>query len=917
VEFFILNSGKEEAADYLGGWRAEPLMASNDYQEDPTRSFTALTAGTRVAQYEVIEKIGSGGMGEVYLAEDTILNRKVALKFLPSHLCRDKECRKRFSREAQVAAALDHPNIAAIYEVGEFQDRPFYSMQVVEGQSLKDVIAGKDLPVERILEIVIQVCEGLQAAHDKGIIHRDIKPSNILLDDHGRVRIVDFGLASIRGSEQLTKTGSTLGTVGYMSPEQVQGNEVDQRSDLFSLGVVLYELITKRNPFKRDTEAATLKAVSGDLPEPLARFKSGLPDGLQAIISKALEKELQTRYQHADSMLSDLIRVKRTKGVDSSVASGPSLPNRPSRIWWSAAALVAAATVVILVTKPWKVNTPPEQSEKIMLAVLPFENLGDPEDSYFADGMTEEIIARLATVHDLGVIARTSVILYKQTDKPIQQIGQELGVEYILEGTIRWQDAGTPNARIRITPRLIRVSDATHVWADVYDEVVSEVFQLQTKISGLVVDALNISLVDTERQALAAIPTTSLEAYDYFLQGKEYYDRYKSMDDLRVATSMFEKAIAIDSTFAIAHAWLTQLYLTVPSFVDPQLADSLKQISYQHALKADKFSSSGFEGHLAMGRYYFGIKQYDRALNAFNKALAIQPNNTEAIDATAGVLRRQGRWGEALSRYEKNALLNPRSVGATWELAMTYYYMRRFTEGDAVVDKGISFSPDWWPYRTVKAWAAIEQGNSIDTIIARLESVSSSVDKEFIESFKMEHLFLERDFEKCVALPTTADNMWHGDSVRYYLVRGKAYDELGRFQKAHAYYDSARTILETRIDHGSTTAEDYTTLGRVYALIGDTALALQMGEQGHNMLPLSKDAIDGALVAEDFAKILVLTGHPEYAIDILDTLLSVPSHLNLINIRQDVAWDPIRDHPRFTALINKYDDRRDQDYQSR
>jgi len=213
-------------------------MVADESRDDRTQSYVALTAGTTVSQYKIVEKIGSGGMGDVYLALDTKLNRNVALKFLPPHLCQDEDCRKRFAREAQAAAGLDHPNISGIYEVGEYHGRPFYAMQVVEGQSLKELIAGKDLSIDRILEIGIQVCEGLQAAHDKGIIHRDIKPSNILLDSHGRVRIVDFGLAAIRGSEHLTKTGSTLGTIGYMSPEQVQGKEVDHRSDLFSLGVV-------------------------------------------------------------------------------------------------------------------------------------------------------------------------------------------------------------------------------------------------------------------------------------------------------------------------------------------------------------------------------------------------------------------------------------------------------------------------------------------------------------------------------------------------------------------------------------------------------------------------------------------------------------------------------------------------------
>ncbi len=317
-------------------------MAADRSDDDKTRSFTPLAAGTQVSHYRIVEKIGAGGMGEVYLAEDTKLNRNVALKFLPSHLCQDEDCRKRFKREAQAAAKLDHPNIIHVYEVSEFMGRPFFAMQHVEGLSLREFSSDKDPSIEQILELSIQICEGLNDAHEKGVTHRDIKPSNILIDSHGRAKIVDFGLASVVGTDQLTKTGSTLGTVGYMSPEQVQGKNVDHRSDLFSLGVVLYELITQQNPFKRDSEAATLKAVSDDLPEPIARFKSGLPDGLQAIIDKALEKDVKTRYQHADGMLSDLTRVKRSQD-STQVVVAPGA----RKYWWNHYVVPAAVILVI------------------------------------------------------------------------------------------------------------------------------------------------------------------------------------------------------------------------------------------------------------------------------------------------------------------------------------------------------------------------------------------------------------------------------------------------------------------------------------------------------------------------------------------------------------------------------------------
>jgi serine/threonine protein kinase/Tol biopolymer transport system component len=314
--------------------------------DDITRSHIQVAHGSIIGHYRIIEKIGAGGMGEVYLAEDTKLDRQVALKFLPPHLCQDPECRARFTREAQAAAKLDHPNIVGVHEVGEYNGRPFFSMQHVEGQTLREAIKGKPLALDRILEIAIQACDGLQAAHEKGVTHRDIKPSNILIDSHGRVRIVDFGLASILGADQLTKTGSTLGTVGYMSPEQVRGERVDHRTDLFSLGVVLYELLTSESPFKCDTEAATLNAITNTKPELLTRFRREMPPELQTIADKALDKNVGTRYQHADEMAADLKRLLEalTRSTHSQMNAIPIA----TRKHWPVIVAVGGALVVFL-----------------------------------------------------------------------------------------------------------------------------------------------------------------------------------------------------------------------------------------------------------------------------------------------------------------------------------------------------------------------------------------------------------------------------------------------------------------------------------------------------------------------------------------------------------------------------------------
>jgi len=432
--------------------------------DDKTQAMKVLSKGTVIGHYCIVEKIGAGGMGEVYLAEDTSLNRKVALKFLSSHLCQVADCRARFKREAQAAAKLDHPNIVTVYEVGEFQGRPFFAMQHIEGRSLKDHASNHELSIQQILEIGIQIAEGLQAAHEQGVTHRDIKPANVLIDTHGRARILDFGLASVAGTDHLTKTGSTLGTVGYMSPEQVRGEQVDHRTDIFSLGVVLYELITGRQPFKGDNDAATSRNIIDHEPEPIARYKSGANAELQRVISNALDKDTATRYQHADDLATDLKRL-----VNDSRQAEHRPPLKPVRSWLRF--VVSVALVILVVVSAYiffsRLKSPQTETARAtpMIAVLPFENLGNPEDEYFADGMTEEITSRLVGIDGLGVISRTSAMQYKKSGKSLSQIGKELGVNYILEGSVRWAKSGG-QTRVRITPQLIRVSDDRHMWAD-------------------------------------------------------------------------------------------------------------------------------------------------------------------------------------------------------------------------------------------------------------------------------------------------------------------------------------------------------------------------------------------------------------------------------------------------------------------
>jgi serine/threonine protein kinase/tetratricopeptide (TPR) repeat protein len=865
---------------------------------DNTRSYVPISKGTMVSHYRIIEKIGSGGMGDVYLAEDTRLNRKVALKFLPPHLCQDEDCRSRFKREAQAAAKLNHPNIVTIHEVGEHRGRPYLAMEHVEGQSLRDIVAGKDLSIDRILELGIQVCEGLIEAHEKGVTHRDIKPSNILVDSHGRARIVDFGLASIVGTDQLTKTGSTLGTIGYMSPEQVQGREINHRSDLFSLGVIIYELISKQNPFKRDSEAATLKAVCDDLPEPLARFKSGLPDGVQAIIDKALEKDVKTRYQHADGMLSDLMRIKQSLDTGQRTVSAITPVRRSKPVWRAAAALLAlTVAVALIVTKPWITDSVPDDDAKIRLVVLPFENLGGPEDEYFAGGITDAITSHLAKIGGLSVISRTSAKKYRATQKTLTQIGQELNVSYVLEGTILWDKSGDTD-RVRIIPQLIQVSDDSHVWAEEYEHDLTQIFAVQADIATSIAEKLNIKLLEPEREALAEIPTESTEAYQaYLLAGEQETDSLKVL--------MYERAISLDPSFALAYSSLSWHHSTMYQLnvdrSEERLQRAKRAVDSALALQPDLPNA-----HLSLGFYYYcAYRDYDKASKEYATARKGLPNSPSIPRVEGWILRRQGRFEEAVNNFTKAFQLNPRSDHDAYEIAYTHLCLRNYEEALIHIDKAISLEPGSEWYYTIKTLTLIVMGDpqSARRLLSNLPSPERAwLMWTYLEMFEgnydaaLEHLSIPQR-----ELFNAGTWMW---SVN--VLRGIIYQRMEKNELAQTAFDSARAFMESHEDEYAEYIGYQAVLAMAYAGLGQKEKAIRLGRLELEKYPFSRDVLDAARAEQGLAYVYVMTGEYDAAIDLLEHVMSVPFDLESVaTLRNFPWWDPLRDHPRFQALIEK------------
>jgi serine/threonine protein kinase len=874
-----------------------------DQDDDKTQTHVVLSKGTIVSHYRIAEKIGAGGMGEVYLAEDTELDRKVALKFLPPHLCQDEDCRKRFKREAQAAAKLSHPNIVTIHEVGEHQTRPYFVMEHIEGRSLRDVKT-EELDIDRIIGIAVQLCDGLHSAHAAGVIHRDIKPSNIIIDSSGRPRLLDFGLATVKGSEHLTKTGSTLGTVGYMSPEQIEGEPTDARSDLFSLGVVLYELITNKSPFRRDDEAATLKAILQDAPEPLARYKSGVLDDLQRIVSKLLEKDPTLRYQSAAGVIPDLKKL--------SAASTSSAAIERKRDRWNRYVVSSAVVFLLAVLAVWyfgyREQAPSTSSDddRVMLAVLPFENLGDPEDEYFADGLTDEIISRLAGIKRIGVISRTSIMRYKNSEMDLPDIADQLGVDYIVEGTIRWDKRGDPE-RIRITPQLIEASSNTHLWANPIEEEITRIFEVQANMAEEIARALDISLPDSGHDRLGVGFTGNIEAYNYYLRGLEYHRVSSSpfSTNHQLAIEMFEKAVTLDSTFASASAWLARLYAFDHFNAVDRSGMRLSQAELA-ARRASRYSSGGADGHLAMGYYYYyGSRDYEAALHEFEAALVVQPNNSELLHAIGAVQRRQGKWDKARESFKASLSLDPLNPTKHVQLLFVLDPTRRFEECLEVIDHGLAIAPDFASFYVSKFFVIYNLYENLEMAREILEQASQVVSECELEDTWEHFHFWARDYASAAAQKCPLEGV--RDTASYYLAKADTYRAMNDSVTSFAFADSARRTIERQLETQPDYHEHHSNLGLALALLQRKNEAVESGLRATRLLPVSKDAYRGFQRLQDLAKIYALVGEKDLAIETLDSLLSIPSHITVARLRIDPMWDPLRDHPRFQALIENYD----------
>ncbi len=867
--------------------------------------------GKKILHYKIIEKLGEGGMGVVYLAEDTKLKRQVAIKFLPGHISANSDERKRFEIEAQAAAALNHPNIATIHAIEESDDQLFLVMEYIEGKELKQLTIDN---YQLSIDYATQIAEGLKTAHEKGIVHRDIKSSNIMVTDDGKVKIMDFGLAKFRGSAQLTQVGTTLGTAAYMSPEQARGEEVDHRSDIWSLGVVLYEMLTGSLPFKGDYEQAVIYSIINEVQEPITGRRNDLPMELGRIVNKMLMKNSDERYQHLDELIVDLENLQKeleSTGLKSQIKPGSFSKTKNKNFFSWLKVAVPVLLIALVIVFYFSIQKDTSNFENKLIVVLPFENLGAPEDEYFADGLTEEITSRLVSLSGLSVVSRSSSMQYKNTKKTIKEIGEDLNVTHVLDGTIRWEKRKDGTERLRVTPQLIRVSDDTHIWAERFDENYDKIFEVQTSIAKQIIEHLNIKLLGGEQKAIESIPTKNMAAYQAYLKGLEAFNMAnKDEEDLKLSIDMFVRAIKLDSLFALAYARLSQTHSTLYFFNFDRSENRLSQAKEAFE-KSLKLKPELPEAILAEGYYYYyGFRNYEKAMNVFRRAEKFIPNDSELLVSLAYIWRRQGFLDKAIAYQEKAMILNPKSTQMAFQLLLSYMDNRNYDQSIKLCEKIITSNPEFSVAYFSKAWCLVELGQLEESIIVMENMPGKEYPVWMIWRGYLDFLAGKYTdaFEKYSKIK---DDFFISDKfiLSTDFAKGESIEYLGNQEEAESFFKSALESIKKEFSENWDDHRVQSLLGIVNAKLGNKVKAIKHGKKAVELLPVSKDAMHGSVSVYWLALIYIETGEYEAAFDQLDYFLSIPFWMSLRSIQYHPRMKALRNHPRYKTLIEKHSEK--------
>ena len=846
-------------------------------------------------RYTLQRELGRGGMAVVYLARDLRHDRPVALKVLHPDIAAALGP-ERFLREIQLTARLQHPHILPIHDSGEASGRLWYTMPYFEGESLRERLKREpQLPVDDVLHIARTVLAALAHAHKHGILHRDIKPENILLEGDEAV-LADFGIAraiDAAGAERLTETGLAVGTPVYMSPEQATGSrELDARSDLYAVGCVLYEMLAGHSPFMGTTSQEILRRHVMDPVPPLRSARSEIPESLDRAIAKALAKAPADRWSSAERF-AEALREPRP-----AVARLRRVPLALGAVGLAATALAAA----FVVSRRSEAPVPGAPR----LAVLPFENLGDSADAYFADGVADAVRGKLTVLPGVEVIARASSMAYRQTSKPPEVVARELGVRYLLTGTVRWSKGGS-SSRVQVSPELVEISEAgapASRWQQPFDAALTDVFEVQADIAGRVSQALHLALDSSERQQLAHRPTASLAAYDAYLKGEAAAQAFAAWDapSLRRAVGFYEQAVALDSSFGLAWARSAQAYASLYGFSTPD--PNVAEVARRRLERAERLAPATPETYRARVDYEELVRNdLARALAMAEEGLARFPTHADLM-ASAGMLEmRLSRIDAAGARLRRAEAINPQSLVVAQYLGIVIYYQRRWVEARRALERGLSLVPTDLSTLEFRLSTFLSEGD-LEGARRALAQTPATVDRSQQAALLSEHdLFWLLDGtaqDRVLALSPAAfdDNRgrWATAMAEGYRLRGDA-------KRARAYADTARSAVGEQLESEPDDAWLHVQMGHALALLGRKAEAIAAGERAQSLLPIARDALFGPQIQQRLVRIYLIVGEREKALDELEPLLRVPYWLSPGWLRLDSTYGPLRGHPRFERLV--------------
>ena len=857
-------------------------------------------------------------MATVYLAHDVRHDRPVALKVMHRELAAALGP-ERFLREIRTTARLQHPHILGVFDSGDSAGQLWFSMPYVEGESLRERLRReKQLPVDDAIRIAVEAARALDYAHRHGVIHRDVKPENILLTRDGDSMVADFGIArALAGSdERLTETGLAVGTPAYMSPEQAAGDrELDARTDIYSLGAVLYEMLAGEPPYTGPTaQAIAAKRLSDPVPS-VRRIRPSVPESVDRALQRALASTPADRFGTAADFGRALEPVSGT-----TPPNAPALPpeelitrSKPAtRTPWGrhrlAVGMVLGMVIGLGVLFAWRRSqseADPSAGAAKRVAVLPFENVGDTADAYFADGLTDAVRGKLAAVPGLQVIASTSTNQYRGTTKAPHQIADELGVRYLLVGRVRWDKRGGAS-RIEVSPELIELAPAgapTTRWQEPFHAALTDVFHVQADISARVASALDVALAPDTRTQLAARPTASLTAYDAFLKGQEAERRVGALGIGRRAAAYYAQAVALDSAFAPAWARLSRVRSRQYSSGDADSAYARE--AKEAAERAVALAPSSAEGYIALALYHNGVTNDNRrARDAGLEALRLAPGDADALRALALAEQELGRWEASLSLLERAQPLDPRSVQTLSRLGRTLLWMRRYPKALASFDRALALEPSEIEAVEGRAMVHLAMGDLAKAQELLREPPPGVTPEEFVAlvatfwdlgwalSDAQQRLLLRLDTEP-----------FDGNLASWGLALAQIAAIRGDERLARVAADSARAALERQTAAAPDDPQSHALLGVALAYLGRRPEATRKGKRGRDLLPISRDAEDGPYQQHQLARIYVLLGEPERALDQLEPLLKIPYYLSPGWLRIDPTFAPLRGNPRFERLV--------------